>query len=50
MPVSTHPAGANLRSNRRRFASPPAVYRSFGRVAMAASSTVQQEQRLQRDL
>src|SRR2546421_1840086 len=39
IPASTRPAGANLRSNRRRFASPPAVYRSFGRAALAALST-----------
>src|SRR5687767_11970097 len=34
MPASTNRTGANLRSNRRRFASPPAVYRSFGRTAL----------------
>ncbi len=39
IPASTTPAGANLRSNRRRFATPPAVYRSFGRAAVAAFST-----------
>src|SRR4030095_14279039 len=39
IPASTTPAGANLRSNRRRLASPPAVYRSFGRAALAAFST-----------
>src|SRR5204862_8220935 len=39
MPASNAPAGANRRSNRRRVARPPAVYRSFGRGAMAASST-----------
>src|SRR5688572_6569741 len=38
-PASTIPVGANLRSNRRRFASPPAGYRSFGRWALAAFST-----------
>lgn len=39
MPASTRLAGANLRSRRRRFASPPAAYRSFGRAAVAACST-----------
>src|SRR5438477_1912826 len=39
IPASNAPAGANRRSNRRRVARPPAVYRSFGRAALAASST-----------
>src|SRR5207247_3507493 len=39
MPASTRPAGANLRSKRRRFASLPAEYRSFGRSAFAAFRT-----------
>src|SRR5207249_905702 len=39
IPASNAPAGANRRSNRRRVARPPAVYRSFGRDALAASST-----------
>lgn len=39
MPASTDPAGANLRNMRRRLASPPAVYRSFGRAALAAINT-----------
>src|SRR5687767_9740179 len=30
MPASSKPAGANLRSNRTRAATTPAVYRSFG--------------------
>ena len=30
IPASTRPEGANLRSNRRRLASPPEGYRSFG--------------------
>src|SRR5205823_8590337 len=38
-PASTRLAGANLRNIRRRFASPPAAYRSFGRGASAAFST-----------
>src|SRR5712691_6624129 len=38
IPASTMPAGANLRSNRTRRATPPAVYRSFGLAAAAASS------------
>src|SRR5437762_2137706 len=39
IPVSIKPAGANRRSNRRRRARAPAVYRSFGRGARAAFST-----------
>src|SRR5213592_2781309 len=39
IPASNAPAGANRRNNRRRVARPPAVYRSFGRAALAASST-----------
>jgi hypothetical protein len=35
----TRLAGANLRSIRRRFVSPPTAYRSFGRAAVAAFST-----------
>src|SRR5207248_9925596 len=38
-PASTRLAGANLRRIRRRLASPPAAYRSFGRAAIAALST-----------
>src|SRR5205823_8107273 len=39
IPESSKPAGANLRSNRTRLATRPAVYRSFGRAALAASNT-----------
>ena len=38
-PASTRPAGANLRSHRRRLAVAPAGYRSFGRDARTAVST-----------
>src|SRR5882724_1087830 len=40
IPASTRPAGANRRSNRRRFASLPAAYRIFGCAALAAFRTV----------
>src|SRR5213079_944167 len=39
IPESNKPAGANLRSNRTRLATRPAVYRRFGRAALAACST-----------
>jgi len=39
IPASSTLLGANLRSHRRRLASPPAVYRTFGRTAIAAFKT-----------
>src|SRR5262249_31834319 len=39
IPASSTLLGANLRSHRKRLARPPAVYRTFGRTAIAAFTT-----------
>ena len=39
IPASSTLLGANLRSHRKRLASPPAAYRTFGRTAIAAFKT-----------